>query len=186
MDSKENAADAILADYITRASRLVDRLCTGVPGVSDYFLAEDIAGEIVTNGVINYKGDISLYPHKPVITAVTALSYRYRLSQPWTAADITRVSLETDTVRAELNLLYAENIYVMLSYTGGLGKTLEDLPADFVDAATVLAVRLYKEARSGLGDSIGVAELGTLTYTKAFPLRVQETLENYARIAPWT
>ena len=55
-------------------------------------------------------------------------------------------------------------------------------------AATVQAIRLYKEARSGLGDSIGVAELATMVYTKAFPQRVTETLNvgNYARIAPWT
>ena len=187
MDSAESYKDDVLSDYITRASRLLDRLCTSQPNVSDYFMQEDVANEVLTNGAIDYDGRLFVWPHKPIITAVTALAVRYSLKSGWNAVDTTLISIEQDAVMFEGALPYSERVYAQISYTGGLGKTLTDLPQDIVDAATLMAVRLYKEARSGLGDSIGVAELGTLVYTKAYPTRVMDLLNagNYIRTARW-
>ena len=185
MDSQEVTGDTILSDYITKASRLIDRLVTGLPGVIDYFKSETIVNEILNHGVIDYAGRLTVYPHKPVISAVSAMDYRYSLSAAWTPCDVTRVSVEMESVLYEGYLSYSDRIYARISYTGGYGTTVSGLPQDLVDIATLMSVRLYKEARSGLGDSIGVAELGTLTYTKAFPQRAIETLRIYARTAPW-
>jgi hypothetical protein len=185
MDSQESAADLILSDYITRASRLIDLLVTGVPGVADYFKSETIANEVLSNGVIDYAGRLMVYPHKPVVTAVTALSYRYSLANAYVDANIAMVVPEYEGILFEGYLSYAERIYVKASYTGGFATTVSGLPQDIVELGTLMAVRLYKEARSGLGDSIGVAELGTLTYTKALPSRAREIVNLYARTAAW-
>ena len=187
MDSKETVADAVLADYITKASRYLDQLCTSQPNVADYFKAETIIDEVLTNGVVDFSGRLTVFPHKPVVTAVTAIAYRYSLRNPWVVGDPTLVQPMQEMVIYEGALTSADMIYTKITYTGGLGATVTDLPKAFVDLATVMTVRLFKEARSGLGDSIGVAELGMMVYTKAFPQRVLDMLNvaNYARIAPW-
>lgn len=185
MDSQESAADAVLSDYITRASRLIDRLVVGIPGVNDYFKSETITDEVLMNGVIDYAGRLTVYPHKPVVTLATALSYRYTLSAAYTDANALLLNPEYESIVYEGGLFYSERIYVKCSYTGGFASTPAGLPADIIELGTLMAVRLYKEARSGLGDSIGVAELGTMTYTKALPLRAREIIALYARTAPW-
>ena len=188
MDSQQNTQDSILEDYITRASRILDKLCTSQPNVVDYFKLEAISNEFLTNGVINYAGVLSVYPHKPIVTTVTEMFYRFTMHEAWRPIDLTYTYVLQDTVRFEGNLPQIENIFVKISYSGGLGASLTDLPADFIDLATVLAIRLFKEERSGMSDVVGVVELGTLSYQKAFPARVIDEINasNYARIAPWT
>jgi len=186
MDSKETTADADLLDYITRASRVIDNLCVGVPGGQNYFGTETIVDELLTNGLIDSYGVLRVYPHKPAIQTVSAFSYRFGLTRPWSDVDLARVAPEGGPlVVYEGNLCYSERVYARISYTGGLGLTVDDLPADLVDIATLMAIRLYKEERSGLGDSIGVAELGGMVYTKAIPERVRVVLAAYTRIEPW-
>ncbi len=186
MDSQETYKDTDLQEYLTRASRLIDRLCTGIPSAYQYFYQEDVVNEVLTNGVIS-NGVMTFWPHKPVINSVASLSWRYKLSDPWIAVtDLSPVIIMNEQVRYEAWALYASEFYIQVSYNGGLANNVDLLPYDFVDAATLLAVRLYKEARSGVGDAIGVAELGTLMYTKAFPQRVLNTLKFYERMAPWT
>ena len=186
MGSGSPAAPTILAPYVTRASRYLDRLAVGLQNVSDYFKAESIANEVLTNGAIGMHGDLTVYPHKPIVNSVSALAWRFRLSDPYEDADLTRISVEQEAVVYEGALVYSEKVYVKISYNGGLGTNVASLPEDLVDLATLMAIRLYKEERTGLADSIGVAELGTMMYTKAFPVRVIETLQAYSRIAPWT
>lgn len=186
MDSKEVAEDLTLSDYITRASRIVDRLTVGISGVSNYFAEEDIVDEVLTNGVIDYANVLTVFPHKPLIKSVLSISYRYGMTYQWIPGNPERIFTQLDTLTYEGGCLpYIERLYVKLSYTGGFGKTVDTLPDDLVDITTLMAIRLFKEERSGLGDSIGVAELGTLQYTKAFPIRVLSTLQMYARISPW-
>jgi hypothetical protein len=67
-----------------------------------------------------------------------------------------------------------------------LAEDVEDLPADLIELATLLAARFYKEAETGLNDAIGVAELGTLIYTKAWPIRFVAMLEPFIRRVGWT
>jgi hypothetical protein len=187
MDSKENTEDAVLSDFIVKASRYLDKLCTSQSNVADYFKREDVVDEVLTNGVVDWAGRLAIFPHKPIINSIASLSYRYSLRDPYIVGDINFVSLEQEMAVFEGNLTYSDRIYTKISYNGGLGATTTDLPGDLIDLATTMTVRLYKEARSGLGDSIGVAELGMLVYTKAFPQRVLEMLNvaMYARIAPW-
>jgi hypothetical protein len=189
MDSQESAnAAAILPQFISAASRDLDKLCTSQPNVSDYFLQEDVVDEVLTNGVIDWMGRLTVFPHKPIVNSVVSLSYRFQLRDSYVVADTTLISVEQEMVVFEGQLPYSEKCYVKISYNGGLGLTTADLPLDLQDIAAVQAVRLFKEARSQLGDSIGVAELGTMVYTKAFPIRVIDTLQvgGYVRIAPWT
>jgi hypothetical protein len=188
MDSKETVQDTVLSSFITRASRYLDKLCTSQSNVANYFMTETVNAEILTNGVIDFAGRLAVFPHKPVITAVSAIAYRYSLRQNWIDGDPLMTALLQDMVVFEGYLPSWDQGYVKISYTGGLGLTVTDLPEDLVDLATTMTIRLYKEARTGLGDSIGVAELGMLVYTKAFPQRVLDMLNvaNYARIAPWT
>lgn len=188
MDAQVASADTILPPWITKASRYIDRLSTSQPNVSDYFKAEDVVDEVLTNGMIDYAGRLWVYPHKPIINSVAALSYRFSLKDAWSPADMTLVVPMQEVVQFEGSLPYNEMTYVKISYNGGLGATLADLPQDLIDIVTVQTVRLYKEARSGLGDAIGIQELGSLIYTKAFAARVMESLNdgNYIRTAPWT
>lgn len=188
MDSQEVVKDTILEYMVTTASRYVDRLCTSQSNVADYFKAESITNEIVTNGVIDFAGRLWVYPHKPIINSVTAMSYRYHLGDADQAVDLTKILLQPETVMFEGFLTYQEMIYVKISYNGGMATSPEDLPDDLQDLAAIMAVRLYKEARSGLGDVIGVQQLGMLVYTKAFAQRIIDTVNvgGFARIAPWT
>lgn len=187
MDSATPNGDTILPMFVTLASRQFDRLCTSQPAVSDYFKLESPSLEYLTNGVVDWAGRLTFWPHKPVITAVTALNYRYNLTDPWTAADVTKISCEAESVLYDNGLSSADRIFLQVSYTGGLAATTEALPDDLQDLVTLLAIRAYKEARSGLGDSIGIAELGQLVYTKAFPVKVSDSINvgGFARVAPW-
>lgn len=187
MDSQETVKDTVLSEYITRASRMIDRYATGIEADSDnYFTQETKTGEVLTNGDIDYAGRLICYPHKPIITSVSQLQYRFSLKDAWQIADINLVIPLHERVVFEGDLDWNEFNYVSIDYTGGLSTTTDGLPLDLIDLATMLAVRFYKEARSGLGDSIGVAELATLTYTKALPLRFQKMMEQYKRVTRWT
>ena len=185
-DDTITGQDTMLSSYITRASRLIDTLCAGVPSVQsvNYFMQEDVANEYLTNGVIG-NGSLTVYPHKSVVNSVASLSFKYHLKDAWTIADLASVSPEGDSVYYEGRLPYQERVYVQISYNGGLATTQPDLPEDFIDLATMIAVRLYKEARGNYTDAIGIAELGTMIYTKSFPARFLETLPMYQRTTPW-
>ncbi len=187
-DATITGQDTILEQYITRASRLLDTFCTGINGrdAANYFQKADVVDEVLTNGVIDYRGLLEFYPHKYMINSVAACSYRYTLRAGYTAGDVSLIDIQNEAVSFEGNLPYAERIYVKASYNGGLATTQDALPLDFIDLATMITVRLYKEARGNYTDAIGVAELGTMIYTKAFPARFLDTIPMYQRIAPWT
>ena len=185
-DDTITVQDSILSKYITKASRLMDMLATGVYDYSsqDYFTKADVTNEYLTNGVIS-NGALTIYPHKAVINSVASLSYKYRLKDAYTIADTASISPEVDSVYYEGWIPYQERVYVQISYNGGFASDEADLPPAFIDLATMIAVRLYKEARGNYTDAIGIAELGTMIYTKSFPARFLETLPMYQRTVPW-
>lgn len=187
MQSSETEQDSVLSTFITRASRYLDKLCTSQSNANDYFKAEDVVDEILTNGVVDGQGILTLFPHKPIVSSIASLSYKYSLRESYREADLSLTLPLQTMIIYEGAFPSGTFVYAKVSYHGGLGATLADLPEDFIDLATIMTIRLYKEARSGLGDSIGVAELGTLTYTRAFPIRVlsQLNIGNYMRTAPW-
>ena len=180
--------DARLSALITAASRAIDRKLTGVPDPDavDYLKLESKTETIY--GQADREGNIICYPHKPYVSAVAAFSFRLRPFDPWEVTDPGRVAVDGLQVKA-----YPESsrgarwarVQVQISYTGGLATKPEDLPADIMETAAILAIRYYKEAESGLADSIGIAELATTIYTKAWPVRVLDNLQPFIRKVGW-
>lgn len=187
MDSTETYQDSVIDWYITAASRMLDNLCTSQPNVQDYFKLEAITNETLYNAVVDSDGILTCFPHKPRIASVESLVYRFSMKDSWQPANLDWVFSLGEMVRWEGDLPSGTTPFVKISYTGGLAATVDALPKSFVDLATMLTVRFFKEARTGYGDSIGVAELGTLKYTEAFPVRILESLQigEWTRIAPW-
>lgn len=175
--------DTLLNRLITAASRAVDRHCTDSPLGDNYFMQEAVVNEAGRAHV--YQGNvITLFPHKPVIASVGALSFRQTPLDSWVTATLDYLEYQND------RLLYwgtevGDSVQYLISYTGGFSTTQAGLPADLIEAATVLAVRYFREAFAGLSDAIGVDDLGTLIYTKAMPSRVREMLQKYKRVVPW-
>lgn len=173
LGSVENADDALLAELITQASRAIDRYCGGV---DNYFIKETLSN-VILRGYVSGDGVLWCWPPKPVIESVSYLAYRFSPHESWreldpAKADIFKMSVSWNGVDGQ------GRVQVNLSFTGGFSP----LPDDLINAATLLSVRLYKEVKSGLSDSIGVAELGMMQYTKAFPERMVAMLKPYKRV----
>lgn len=189
MHATSNTDDVLLAKLVTAASRSLDRECTGVPDGINYFMTETVANESL-EGLVDYTGQsIICYPHKPIITAVTAFSYQQNITTPSYTVDVSRIETDGPLVKAYPATMqlwdWPSKCRVILSYTGGLGLTVDDLPDDLQELAAILAVRFYREAETGLTDQIGVAELSTMSYTRSWPVRVQEKIQNYKRRVGW-
>lgn len=185
LGAQENVDDAILEGKITEASRTLDQVAVGlgVSNVADYFqyqasIVEDL------RAIINSDGQMVCYPRKPEVTGVGSFQYRATPLQSWLSVNVAHVEYFNGVVQA-WGPFPRGRYTVRLDYSGGLGATLDDLPADLINAATVMAVRLYREEKSGLTDTIGVAELGTLQYTAALPTRVVKMMQPYRRMYPW-
>jgi hypothetical protein len=183
LGTTSDASDDELNLIIEAVSRAIDRRCTHGASSDNYFKLESISSELL-KGIITSTGQILCYPHKPRITEVTSFEWRSSPSSAWIPQDLDYIEINKEQVIAWTSIPYRGKVFVRLSYTGGLFDT--EIPADFQEAATVLAVRFYREIKSGLGDSIGVAELGSLVYTKAWPVRVLEMIQPYVRVVPWT
>lgn len=177
LGSAENADDLLLAELITQASRAIDRFCAGTVNSENYFVRETLS-DVYLSGLVSEDGKLLCCPMKPVVESVSALAYRATPREAWRALDVLSVEIDGYMVSVQGVLVGSRQVWVRISFTGGFNP----LPDDLVNAATLLAVRFYREVKSGLGDSIGVAELGTLTYTKAFPVRVIEMLKPYKRV----
>ena len=187
---KEATDDDLIAQKVTAASRLVDRLVTGRPDVSDYFALATVTDEILSsnrNPLVGNDGYPLLWPHKPIITSVTTLAYRFTPRDGWTTIDPADVEVTGDghTVKVWQTFSQGDQPRFKLTYTGGLAAAQSGLPADFVDMVTTLAVKLYKEAQAGYNDVVGVTDLGFAVFTKAFPQRFKDTLAKFTRNTPW-
>ena len=186
--SGSSADDALLALLVTSASRTWDRICTGVPDAVDYFKTEDVVNERLTGQIDYLGGEIICYPHKPIINSVSAFSYQNRIIDEVHTVSGSRVEAYGGRVTAYPDsspTSFPRACRVTISYNGGLGATVADLPADMQEAVAILAVRFYREAETGLGDAIGVAELTQMVYTKAIPVRVSNIAEIYKRRVGW-
>jgi hypothetical protein len=186
LDNTETTDDTLLGKAITAASRFIDRRCTGVerPEVADYFALADVANEEI-KGQVDVKGRITCWPRKPALNSVSALAYRRSPLQEWTSVDATLLEADGGQAIAWASLRERGSLRVKLSYNGGLAGTVDDLPADFVEIATILAVRFYREDKSSLSDAIGIADTGMMQYTKALPPRVVEMMKPWRRVVPW-
>lgn len=169
------ADDALLAVLITEASRAIDRHCAQAVNSDNYFASQTLTDQ-VQRGLVSADGYLYCWPLKPLVIGVSALAYRLNPKTNWIDIDASLVEIYGYTVKTYTGG-WRGNVPVKITYTGGFTT----LPADLVNIATLLAVRFYREIKSGLTDSIGVAELGTLQYTKALPARMVEMLKPYAR-----
>jgi hypothetical protein len=181
--------DVLIGKLITAASRALDRRCTGVADTSahNYFMYETKTNEKL-NGLINADGEVICYPHKPQVDTIISFSYRKNIVETEYFVDASRVSSEGCKVVAyPINLPdeYPSKCKVDLSYTGGFSGSTAGLPEDFQEICALLAIRFYKEAATGMSDVIGVAEIGQLMYTKAWPQRVVDQLDSYIRRQGW-
>ena len=181
-DAQSVTDDTLMSKLITEASRTIDRYCAGGNLKSDnYFAFETITDELIT-GQVDSNGRIICRPRKPFVASISSFSYRSTPSSPWTTVDPAMIDISGYTVAAWAGLATRGNVTVKATYSGGLSASTAGLPADIINAADLLAVRFYMEIKSGLADSIGVAETGMMMYTKALPIRLVEMLKPYKRV----
>lgn len=186
--SGSSVDDGLIAKLVTAASRAWDRKCAGVPDAVDYFISGSVVEEKLV-GQIDYSGtSIICYPHKPIIESVQYFEYRPRIIDTAYTVDPSRIEVSGPRVTAYPATMpydYPSRCNVTISYYGGLGATVDDLPEDMQEAVAILTARFYREAESGLADQIGIAELGSMIYTKAWPIRVLELAQIYMRRVGW-
>jgi hypothetical protein len=182
--------DTILLSLITSASRWLDRELTGRPGPDsdNYLLTETKTNEYLF-GQIDKDGNIYVIPHKPVISSVATMSWRPDPLTGWIGVNVAQnMWIDGNRVTAFYAALVQGTrgkVQVQMTYTGGIALTVADIPADILEDVSVMVIRVYRENKTGLTDSMGVAELGTATYTKAVPVRLQEWIQSYKRVVPW-
>lgn len=181
--------DQLLARKIEEASRIWDK--TECKAFDDYFKLETVTNETI-NGIIGRDGVCVCWPKKSIVNSVSAFAYRTDPRNEWTSVDAEAVVIKATRMVSAYGLGASGPCFVKLTYSGGYGTetwssgetpvaTITGLPRDIIDAVTVLAVRLYKEEKGGLADTIGVAETGERSYTKAMPVRVDKIANAYKR-----
>jgi hypothetical protein len=178
--------DTVIGIAITAASRSIDRMVTGssTADSDSYFGNSTLTAEIL-KGNVNRDGDIQVHLHKPSCSVPTAMAYRYRGNEDWTTISTSLITVDNYLATAWIGSLERGQVQVKATYTGGLGAAQTNLPADIQRAAAILAARYYKEGKAGLTDVIGVADVGTMVYTKAVPVEVERILDPYTRPVPW-
>lgn len=188
-DDISNSQLGLIQRQITAVSRMIDHHCANYE-IDNYFAKETFTDAQV-NGVISCAGKLVCWPPKPNVVSVSALSVAKFRGGALAQVSVSNVFINRNVVETyNLSLTCVENPYVLLSYVGGMGEEAGEgelpsgLPADVVEAATVLAARFYKESSTGLADTIGIAETGERVYTKAWPVRVLEMLKPFVRTVP--
>ncbi len=179
--------DALIARAITAASRATDRLVCRSQDLDNYFYSETVTAERLI-GVTNEWGQLSVWPHKSKITALTSVDYKLALADDWESVDAADYEISgLHAVVADLGWgkESTRKAFVKITYTGGHATTAANLPADVVEAVTILACRIYREYEAQLNDSIGLAEIATTDYTSAWPARALGLLQPFIRKVAW-
>jgi len=179
LGASEETDDSLLGSIVVSVSRAMDRMLSGRADCSNYLQSESKTETL--RGRVDKDGRILCHPLKPRISSVASFAYRATPLDGWQSVDVNRLSISGYAVTAFTSLTGRDPQFVQITYTGGLAAAVADLPADILDAADILAVRFYREIKSGLGDAIGLAETGEMIYTKAWPVRVLEMLAPYKR-----
>lgn len=190
IESTNVADDSYLTTLIGQASRVVDLLATnGVPNVTDYFTLATVVDEpFGRSAVVDVNGNLSLWPHKAVVNSVAGINYRWSPLGNWQPFESNRILTSPDSGKVEVWTSWGTRpgrLFGQISYSGGYGPAVTDLPPMVVRLTTLLAGRFYREGEGGLNDVMGVAELGTLVYTKALPQEFKYLIGLIARPVPW-
>ena len=178
-------ANPLLSQNITTASNIIDVITSGGHIDAVGYLVLETKTETLHNGIVNNVGSLVVYPHKPLIASVASLQWRISPRDPWNIADMTMVDVDDKSVKLWESGANQGRATVQITYSGGLSSSQSGMPAGIVQVANELAVRMYKEAKSGLTDVVGVADTGILFYQKAIPLTTQAKLNPYLRVVPW-
>lgn len=207
LGANEDTDDVLIGEKIAEASRTIDTtLCHAE---ADYFKAETVTAEEV-RGIVTRDGVIVCWPKKVIVNSVSAFAYRYSPRESWAVVESSAIAITNHRQVSAWGSGARANtpVFVRVTYAGGYGTetpateeviadpqaippiegvpatpaTITGLPDDVIDMATVLAVRFYKEEKGGLTDAIGVADFGTMQYTRALPARVVEMAKPYVRI----
>jgi hypothetical protein len=181
--------DTLLAMVVTAASRALDRLCTGVGDQSahNYFALETKTDEKLI-GQLTKDGKIICFPHKPNIISVSSFYYQENVTTTEYSVPVARIDMIAGKVIAypdNLSIYFPRRLKVRLSYQGGFSGSTAGLPEDLQDICTMLGARFYREAETGYSDVIGIAELATKIYTKAWPLRALFQIDTFERKVGW-
>lgn len=179
-------SDGLFSMLITSASRWADRYLTGngTLASANYLLLETITNETLF-GQVDKDGNVNCWPHKPVVNTVLAMSWRRDPTYTPIVADPRYFVIDKNCVTAFNQIAMRGRVLVTISYIGGIALTTADIPEDIQEALSVATIRYFRENQTGLTDSMGVAELGTATYTKAIPVRLLNMLIPYKRVVPW-
>lgn len=178
--------DAVLSQAISDASRDIDRMVTCAPSGSDNYFESGTLTNDIQNARINSAGEIEAWLHKPNVSSVAAVAWRARPRDPWTDVQPIDIWAADYHLRCFVCLSGRGQVQIKVTYTGGYATDPAGLPGDIRRAASVLAARYFKEGRTGLGDAIGVVELGQMQYTKSVPAEVERLLKIYYRPVPWS
>lgn len=186
MGANQTTDDGLISRLITAASRAIDRHCTGsaLATSDNYFFQETVTNQEIPCHV-DVGGVLVCWPRKVSVGSVSALAYRASPRLPWTSVDVGDVEISGGRVSAYVDSGRFLANRVQVSFSGGLATSTANLPADLVEAATILAIRYYNDAKAGENDVVGMSELGQVFYSKAIPQRVLLLLQPYRRMTPW-
>ena len=184
--STSSQFDALITRLVSASSADIEEYCTQVrqPRCADYFKLETVSDELLRGLFYTADDNFYFWPHKPTINSVTSVEYRVNPTFQWTTANVANIEIR-DSAVVVWEVPNANEFQVRVTYAGGLGTDVNNFPASLVEAATVLAARYFKEASTGLPDTIGLADIGVLTYSKVMPLRVKASLDRLKRVVPW-
>lgn len=184
---KESADDAYLAKLVTAASRYTDKWCAKSQRAVNYFELAWVADE-ECRAQVDQRGMVLAWPRKNTVVSASSMQYRTSPISEWTDVPAERIVVEPSGYAVEGWVYLRERprtLFVRVTYQGGVAATVADVPPDLMEAVTLLAARMYREDESGLTDAMGIAELGTLQYTKALPERYIANVEKYLRPVPY-
>jgi hypothetical protein len=175
-----NEADE-MQRLITGMSRAVDQYCNQMFSAATY-TDQDL------RALIDAEGALTCYPKVPVISAISAASYRRGSSSAGIDLSAAALDIEQNTfgcvVRASQGFadLRGQRLLMRLSYTGGYAD-LAALPADFVWAMDALCGWSYQK-RSAPIDRTAIPEFGMIIPSNNWPSHIKQMFKNYIRQVP--
>lgn len=171
---------------------LIGQMITAYSAVVEQELGLTCSGNTYTDQTnraqIDIDGVLTVYVPVPVITALTALSWKLGKSLTWTSLTAANAQIENlghgTVVRAlgsDLSAYRGSRVQARLTYTGGWA-TLGDVPKDFEMQVRRLVWWAYKK-RDAPMEKTAYPDAGIVVVPSAWPPDVLKNLSHYRR--PW-
>lgn len=182
VDSQGTADDdTLLPDLVTGVSRGIDRACRQV------FYAQSLVDDTSTRAIVDRDGILVCFPATPLITAVTAASYRIAPSTSWQAIDVATADAENHHSGAILRFpsvalgMYRDRrIQLKLTMTCGYADRAA-LPDDLAWYARLAAAAEYVKRAAAGGDQTALPALGVVVTPRDWPPNVVRGLAPFVR-----